>query len=104
MLKASGMWVSRLELAPARRLPRSASVAGSGQGEEKPFEPFAIGVGGAIAVDQALLQAGRNDLETGPVERPGCRRELRHHIGAVAPLLDHLDYAADLALSPPQPP
>src|SRR6516165_10680092 len=76
----------------------------SGQGEEEPLELGAVGVGGTISVERALLQAGRDDLEAGPVECPGRRRELRHHIGAVAPLLDHLDHAADLALSPLQPP
>ena len=39
----------------------------SGEGKEKPLEPRAVGVGGAVAVGRALLQAGRDDLETGPV-------------------------------------
>src|SRR5215467_186351 len=81
---------------------RSAKT--SGQGEEEPLKLGAVGVGCTVSVERALLEAGRDDLETGPVECPGRRRELRHHVGAVAPLLDHFDHAADLALSPLQPP
>ena len=57
-----------------------------------------------LCVGRALLQAACDDLEASPVERPGRGRELRHHVGAVTPLLDHLDDAADLALRPLEPP
>ncbi len=49
---------------------------GSGEGKEEPFEPGPVGAGSAVAVEGALLQAGRDDLETGPVQRPGGRGEL----------------------------
>ena len=51
----------------------------------------------------ALLEAGRDDLEAGPVEGPGGRGQLGDHLGAVAALFDHLDDAADLALGAAEP-
>src|SRR5690349_3609733 len=75
----------------------------SGEGEEEPLELSAVGLGSAVAVERALLEASCDDLETGPVEGTGRRRQLRDHVRAVAPLLDHLDHAANLALGPLQP-
>src|ERR1017187_2081074 len=75
----------------------------SGEGQEEPLELRPVGVACLAGVERALLQAGRDDLEADPVEGPGCRGELRHHVRAVAPVLDHLDDAADLALRPPEP-
>src|ERR1017187_6290905 len=75
----------------------------SGEGKEEPLELRPVGVTCLVGVERALLQAGRDDLEAGPVECPGGRGELRHHVRAVPPVLDHLDDAADLALRPPEP-
>src|ERR1035437_10178122 len=75
----------------------------SGERQEEPLELRPVGVTGLAGVERALLQAGRDDLEAGPVECPGGRGELRHHVRAVPPILDHLDDAADLALRPPEP-
>ena len=39
----------------------------SGQREEEPLELGLVGLGRAVLAGGALLQAGRDDLETGPV-------------------------------------
>src|SRR6516225_9289534 len=68
--------------APARARAAAESITspclrwtpGSGEGKEEPFKLGAVVLGGAIvAVEGALQQAGRDDLEPGPVERPGGR-------------------------------
>ena len=44
--------------------------SGSGEGQEQPLELRAVRVAGAVPVEPALLEAARDDLEPGPVERP----------------------------------
>ena len=56
----------------------------SGKCEEEQLELSAIGVGSAVAVERAPLEAGRDDLEPGPVEYSGRRDKLRHHVRAIA--------------------
>src|SRR5215469_15827449 len=91
----------------AARTARAAGSPGhaprSGEREEEPFQLGAVGLGGAIAVGGALLQAGGDDLEAGPVQGAGRRGELGHHVGAVAAFIDHPDDPADLALGPAKP-
>ena len=67
----------------------SSSVSG--------FFPFCRFAGGAFA------HAGGDDLESGAVQRPRNRGELRDDVLAVTPLLDHRDHAGKLALRAPQP-
>ena|SRR6266536_4258767 len=77
----------------------------SGEGEKELLELSAIGrcLGGTgILADDALLEAGRDDLESGTVQcARGCG-ELGQNIGAVAAILDHLDHATDLPLRAPK--
>src|SRR5690606_13010673 len=58
---------------------------------------------GVVTGGEALLQAGGDDREPGPVEGPGDRCELRDDVLAVAPLLEHPQDAVELAASPLDP-
>jgi hypothetical protein len=89
------------------RIAGEKSTQSLREGEEELLEPGAVTIGRAVAIpflERAPPEARGDDLETGPVKRPGGRGQLSHHVGAVAALLDHLDDAADLALGPPEPP
>src|SRR5680860_906000 len=52
----------------------------------------------AVRLGQALFEAARDDGEAGLVQGVVDRGELGDDVGAVAALLDHAQYAADLAL------
>src|SRR6266545_1937211 len=80
------------------------AASASGQGEEHLLHlllghrRFPVLAGG-----EALPHAAGHDLEAGPVQRPGRRRELGDHIGAVPPGLDHGNDPGQLALGAAQP-
>ena len=52
---------------------------------------------------RAFAEAAGDDLEAGAVQCLGYRRELGHHVFAIATLLNHRDHAGELALGPTQP-
>ena len=61
-------------------------------------------IGGvAVLAGQALPHTAGHDLEPGPVQGAGHRRELGHHLGAVPPGLDHGDDPGQLALRAAEP-
>src|ERR1035441_4584181 len=62
--------------APVRRCRRLPGGRVSGERQEEPLKLRPVGVTGLAGVERALLQAGRDDLEAGPVECPGGRGEL----------------------------
>src|SRR5665647_1678824 len=76
---------------------------GSGQGEEELLQGLGVHRVGAVGLGQALLEAGRDDGEAGPVQGAVGRSELGDDVLAVAALLDHAQDAADLALGSAQP-
>src|SRR6266508_3476893 len=87
----------RIALGPAVTLP-----SGSGEVQEQLLHPLQVHrlVLAVLRCGDALLQPTRDNLEAGPVERPGHGGKLGDHVGAVAAGLQHRDDATDLALGP----
>src|SRR5262245_6092169 len=81
----------------------SSRRAASREAEEQPLQLLTVGLALLRAVGHALLQPARDQLEPRPVQRPRHRRQLRDHVLAVPPGLDHLNQATDLPLRPAQP-
>src|SRR5258708_11762799 len=60
----------------------------SGQAQEQLLH-LLLGHPGLVAGGQALPHPARHDLESGPVQRPGHRGQLRHDVLSVTSGLDH---------------
>ncbi len=89
-----------------RRRPRHDICRGPREGQEQLFQ-FRLGHRcrlAALTRGQALLHPGHYDLKSGPVQSSGDRGKLGDDVSAVATILDHADYAAELTLGAPQAP
>src|SRR5215471_4653850 len=74
----------------------------SGKGEEQLLH-LLLGPCGFRAAGQALPHPAGHDLETGPVQCPGHRRQLGDYLGTVPPVLDHRDDPGKLAMGAAEP-
>jgi len=70
----------------------------SRQREEQLLHLLDVDAVRTFAVCEALLEAGGDDGEAGPVQRSGDGCKLGDHVLAVAPLLHHAEYAGQLSL------